>query len=890
MTSHLHKVHPRFAHTEGHTAVAYSSDGSHIITVGNDSLIRLFQTKDEEAEAFTIEQHNDSVHHVAVYGRDFITCDEDGSVAHFKFPSKSFEGLIYRAVLPVRSVAFSPRAGVQIAVASDEQHIRLVNLTNISQVVTLKGHTRSVKWVAFDPSGDFLVSTGCDALVKIWELGVEPKCIKTLENVIVPTEPESRELCTVAWHPSGNYFVVPGKNKDIVAYSKGTWSVAFTFQDGHEQNVSTLAWSPNGRYLGSAGLDSQLTIWEAESRKLLFRIKHQTRITCMSWHPSENSLAYVDCIGQLMVQEQIIPIEMAHPASQPNAPLHLSKLVDASNNFSKEHAITAENEEEAREDRPIFALNGRGGDEDGIELSDVDDFVEDDDGAGYAEFRVTEEEKAAVTKKVIDNLGYVPLQDCFQPGSTPMKSGRRYLAFNMIGVIHTVEQDIRSTVTIEFHDKSTRRDIHFQDIYNYSMAYLGEKGALFAVKSHESSPSSILYKPFEGWGIRSEWQMNMPTGEDIKAICLTRKKAIVHTSKDYIRTFTNSGVQSHIFRSNHIVSMAGHEDLVFILHHRGSGFAGTANMGYTLLNVETRETVQEGTIPLGKGAKLAWIGFTENGVPALYDTDGILCILDRFRYPREGNWVPLLDTRGKKERYWAVGVTRNFFHCVPLKGTEHYPHFPRPLLAEVELKIPLAELDSSRGALEENFLRTSLMITYEQEEAEAKGILHEKRQEFTRTDLEMDKMLLQMIQFACKSERIQRALDLATLLHTPKSLDAAIKIAMFHHFPALAERMNLIHSKFSNGEPNDNIEEENSEKEVAHWQQRQIPAKRAVDEENENEEKGVVAKDSEIRAPLFKKMALENGNGNGKTKEKSKQDNPFLKGSLANGDAKNPFI
>ena len=85
------------------------------------------------------------------------------------------------------------------------------------------------------------------------------------------------------------------------------------------------------------------------------------------------------------------------------------------------------------------------------------------------------------------------------------------------------------------------------------------------------------------------------------------------------------------------------------------------------------ELVQEGRVPLPRKTTLAWIGFTSDGAPAIYDSTGLLSVLDRFRRPGQARWVPILDSatltrrEGKTETYWPVGVTATHFTCVILK-------------------------------------------------------------------------------------------------------------------------------------------------------------------------------------------------------------------------------
>lgn len=53
----------------------------------------------------------------------------------------------------------------------------------------------------------------------------------------------------------------------------------------------------------------------------------------------------------------------------------------------------------------------------------------------------------------------------------------------------------------------------------------------------------------------------------------------------------------------------------------------------------------------------------------------------------------------------------------------------------------------------------------------------------------MDKEMLQLVQGACKADNLQRALDVARLMHHSATIEAAAKVAAFYHLPGLQERI-----------------------------------------------------------------------------------------------------
>lgn len=94
-------------------------------------------------------------------------------------------------------------------------------------------------------------------------------------------------------------------------------------------------------------------------------------------------------------------------------------------------------------------------------------------------------------------------------------------------------------------------------------------------------------------------------------------------------------------------------------------------------------------------------------IPAMYDSNGVLSLLDRSRRPKQARWVPVLDTttmpgrENRQESYWPVGATQQYLHAIILKGEERHPGFPTPLFQELDLKMPLLRLDVQQGELEE---------------------------------------------------------------------------------------------------------------------------------------------------------------------------------------------
>lgn len=277
---------------------------------------------------------------------------------------------------------------------------------------------------------------------------------------------------------------------------------------------------------------------------------------------------------------------------------------------------------------------------------------------------------------------------------------------------------------------------------------------------------------------------------------------MVTTSDDYVRIFTLYGTPFRVYRqkSAPTVTCASWRDYVLTIGNGPVGGDGSTKLLYTLENVERDEVCQsEDTVAIPHGAILKSVFFSDNGDPCIYDSTGVLLILQHWRSPGQARWVPVLDTKrldrlagGKKEEtYWPVAVADEKFHCIILKGGEQHPYFPKPLLSEFDFKIPLSATKAAENledstamegpTLEETFVRSSLMHSLLEDLVSATNATHGQRTELSRREIEVDKALLQLLNVECREgeDRGMKALEIVGLMkdRSGKTVEAAGKVA-----------------------------------------------------------------------------------------------------------------
>jgi len=294
----------------------------------------------------------------------------------------------------------------------------------------------------------------------------------------------------------------------------------------------------------------------------------------------------------------------------------------------------------------------------------------------------------------------------------------------------------------------------------------------------------------------------------------------VTTSADYVRIYTLYGTPFRVYRqkSSPTVTCATWRDYVITLGNGPVGGDGSTRLLYTIENIKRDEVCQsEDVVALSEGAKISSVFFSDNGDPCIYDSTGVLLVLQHWRTLGQARWVPLLDTKlldrlacgRKEETYWPVAVAQDKFHCIILKGGDQYPYFPRPLLTEFDFKIPCSAATALEDEdvatinegpkLEEMFVRNTLLLSLLEDLVSATNATRSQRTELSRREVEVDKSLLQLLNVECREgeERGMKALEVVGLMRDRggKMIEAAGKVAGRYGRTVLQEKIGELAEK-----------------------------------------------------------------------------------------------
>ncbi|ONI08991.1 hypothetical protein PRUPE_5G211000 [Prunus persica] len=792
-------------------SVLWDQQAYHVVTASSaDPTIAIHDSLLPSSPPKLLQNHRDGVTALALSPNS--TClasgSEDHSVKLYKFPGGEFQTNITRFTLPIRALAFN-KSGTLLAAAGDDEGIKLINTIDGSISRVLKGHKGSVTGLAFDPHSEYLASIDSTGTVIYWELQ-SGTTLHTLKG-IAPNSGFDRSIMNVlSWSPDGNKLAVPGLRNDVVVYDRDTAEKLFSLRGDHTQPICFLAWSPNGKYIATSGLDMQVLIWDVNQKQDIDRHKFDERICCLAWKPIGNALAVIDCTGKYGVWESVTPSSMKSPTEDvPNQKLNNSNGLllfdeEEGEELSTSGSLSDLGEDSHGESEPPSRkrLHKHSAYDNDLEEDGFDDLsllpkVESHKKARRKHGESADNGKEGVSSKLTSVRP--KMQVAFQPGATPLQPGkRRFLCYNMLGAITTIEHDGFSHIEIDFHDTSRGPRVpSMNDHFGFTMASLNENGSVFANPSKgEKNMSTLMYRPFRSWANNSEWSMRLE-GEEVKVVALGTAWVAAITSLNFLRIFTDGGLQRHVLSlDGPVVTASGFMDELAIVTHASECLPSDEQMlEYRVLNITNGSQPLRGRLPLTPGSHLTWFGFSEEGQLSSYDSKGVLRV---FTSQYGGSWLPLFSASKEKsdENYWVVGLNASKLFCIVCKRPDLYPQvIPKPVLTPLNFSFPLASSDLGADALENEFMLNNMHLVQVQKQIEVAGAGLDTTSlddEAFNTEAAQDRCILKLIASCCNGDKLVRATELVKLLSLEKSVRGAIKLVTVLKLPNLAERFNNI--------------------------------------------------------------------------------------------------
>jgi WD40 repeat protein/beta-lactamase regulating signal transducer with metallopeptidase domain len=279
-------------------AVAYSPDGRHLATAGEDKAI-VIRDPATGLVRFRLEGHSDAVTSLAFSpdGSTLASGSYDTTVRLWDASTGKLRDTLRGHVQWIFALAFSPD-GQTLASSGSDRTIRLWDVPTGRSSRTLSGPTSAIRALAFSPDGQTLASAGVDRVVTLWTWRTSARATFGMHRGTIRA---------LAFSPEGQSLATAGEDGEVKLWDPKTRRERATLT-GHSDMVFALAFSPTGSTLASAGLDSCVKLWDPKTgRERGTLAGHVDGVPALAFAPGARQLASTGYDGTVRLWEPAAP-------------------------------------------------------------------------------------------------------------------------------------------------------------------------------------------------------------------------------------------------------------------------------------------------------------------------------------------------------------------------------------------------------------------------------------------------------------------------------------------------------------------------------------------------------------------------------------------------------
>ena len=267
----------RFDHDGPVTAVAFSPDGSHVVTASGDRTARLFDVG-TGAELARLG-HDDWVAAVAFSpdGSRVVTASGDRTARLFDVGTGAELARLGHDDW-VAAVAFSPD-GSRVVTASGDRTARLFDVGTGAELVRFD-HDGPVTAVAFSADGTLVATASGHRTARVFDVGTGAELARLAHDGTV---------AAVVFSPDGTRVATASHDRTARVYYARTGTELACFS--HDGPVAAVAFSPDGTRVATASGDRTARVFDARTGAELARISHDGAVAAVAFSPDGSRVA-----------------------------------------------------------------------------------------------------------------------------------------------------------------------------------------------------------------------------------------------------------------------------------------------------------------------------------------------------------------------------------------------------------------------------------------------------------------------------------------------------------------------------------------------------------------------------------------------------------------------
>jgi WD40 repeat protein len=260
-------------------AVAFTPDGTGVVTAGGDRSLRLWGL-DGRIRAAVSNAHDGGITSVACTSRDgglIATGGRDLVVRFWDLSGRPLADPLTGHEFDVMSVAFRSD-GLLLASGSSDGTVRLWRTDGQPVGEPIIAHPDGVEAVDFSPDGALLASSGVDGTVRLWDVDGAPFGQPFAGHVGL--------VWDVAFSPDGRAVMSCGADRTVRLWDLHGATIAGPLR-GHTGGVRAGRFHPAGQPMATAGEDGSVRAWVREGVQLIRPLEgHQGCVFALAMSPT----------------------------------------------------------------------------------------------------------------------------------------------------------------------------------------------------------------------------------------------------------------------------------------------------------------------------------------------------------------------------------------------------------------------------------------------------------------------------------------------------------------------------------------------------------------------------------------------------------------------------
>ncbi|XP_059614227.1 WD repeat and HMG-box DNA-binding protein 1 [Phlebotomus argentipes] len=720
----------RYGHGSGYTSVCYEMGTDTIISSGGDGDIHIWKGVEDDDPMTGCA--GEFISCLAFYDDHIFVGTELNIVQILTNRDFDRDGTQFRFTAPATAMRVTDK---YVAAGSEDTTIK-VTIREGAEEVELTGHSGPILALDVSPEG-FLASSSGDGSLKIWKIA-DQSVVKTIEGFpLVKTVSLAEGFVTPSFYPKfGKYLAYP-KDKEIIVLESTNWTLKHTLKnDKISGKFSVCAFSPCGKFICAGSTTGEISVWEFNTLQSLrgpTKGDESDMITSIDWCSSSgDQIVFADKAGQIAC------ITLKDEEGK-----RLADVAEDRENFLEMEAFgesDSESEDSEEEDNENCISLKRIKKATMRPLDDVE----------------AEEVKSDIVERKPE-INLSQLQKAFQPGATPDHLEHRYMAWNSVGIVKAHKTDVENSIEVEFHDVTVHHAIHMNNFLGHSLAGVSER--VLALSG--CSPCKVVGIAL-GAGSR-EWSVSLPNCEEALALTASNNLVAVATDERLLRIFTTLGTQREVISiPGKPVTLASHGNHLMVVYHTTStALDADQHLSAILINaLGLQLRSRDVRLSISPKSRLTWLGFTDAGSPASFDSAGMLRI-----FSKSANlWYPVCDlkehTKGASDTFYIVEVSeeKQLVRTILCRGLSYPLTSPRPVVMEIPLQMPLCEIEAEKSTWEDALVRQAAFAV-------------ENREKLMR------ETAIKLFALACRNEMEARASDLIEMIGCPQLVPLAAKYA-----------------------------------------------------------------------------------------------------------------